>query len=169
MIQSSSTEAWYVFYCKSRAEKKLFETLKLFGFSPFLPLITVKRQWSDRIKKVSVPLFPNYIFVFCTASQVPKILSFNHVVAPVRQNGQWATLKSHEKVYIEQVLATGYHFELVETKIAEGDLVEVSIGALKGIQGRVLHHQGQIRVVIEVEVLNKSMVVTVPSTQLRKL
>lgn len=169
MNEAKSPEAWYVFYCKSRAEKKLFDTLKLHGFSPFLPLTTVKRQWSDRIKKVSVPLFPNYIFVHCTASQVPKITAFNHVVSPVRQNGKYATLKSDEKVYIDQVLTTGYPFELIETIVEKGDLVEVSIGALKGIKGQVLHHQGQTHVVIEVEVLNKSMVVTVPSNQLHKL
>lgn len=169
MNKNTSTPAWYVFYCKSRTEKKLAENLEQKGFSIFLPLVKSKRAWSDRIKVVALPLFPNYIFVYCTSAQVPKILSFSHIVGAVRQNGQWAVLREQEKVQIEQVLSAGIPFELEDIQIEEGDLVEISAGALKGIQGRVLRHQGTTRVAITLDVLNKSIMVAVPWTEIRKL
>jgi transcriptional antiterminator RfaH len=55
---------WFVFYTKSRQEKKVNELLLKKKFEPFLPMQQVMRQWSDRKKKVTVPLFNSYIFVF---------------------------------------------------------------------------------------------------------
>lgn len=169
MNKASSTPAWYVFYCKSRTEKKLSEQLQLKGFEPFLPLVKTKRVWSDRIKEVTLPLFPNYIFVACTSAQVPQVLGFTHVVGAVRHNGSWATLRDQEKAHIEQVLISGFPFELQETKVEEGDLVEITTGPLKSIQGRVLHQQGPTRVAITLEVLNKSILVAISSNEIRKL
>jgi transcription antitermination factor NusG len=54
---------WLVFYTKSRNEKSAYKNLKKFGFEPYLPLQKVLRQWSDRKKKVELPLFNSYIFV----------------------------------------------------------------------------------------------------------
>jgi transcriptional antiterminator RfaH len=54
---------WFVFYTKSRQEKKVNDLLLRHGFEPYLPLQKVLRQWSDRKKKVEVPLFNSYIFV----------------------------------------------------------------------------------------------------------
>jgi hypothetical protein len=48
---------WLVIYTKPRAEKKVNERLLEEGFETYLPLQKVIRQWSDRKKKVEVPLF----------------------------------------------------------------------------------------------------------------
>jgi transcriptional antiterminator RfaH len=54
---------WYVVYTKPKWEKKVAEQLTQFGVECYCPLITVVRQWSDRKKKVEVPLFNSYVFV----------------------------------------------------------------------------------------------------------
>jgi transcription antitermination factor NusG len=54
---------WYVVYTKPKWEKKVAEQLKKAGIVCYCPLITVVRQWSDRKKKVEVPLFNSYVFV----------------------------------------------------------------------------------------------------------
>ena len=57
------TKKWYAIYVKSRHEKVIFSELRKKGIESSLPLMTTIRQWSDRRKKVEVPLFRSYLFV----------------------------------------------------------------------------------------------------------
>ncbi|MFV5685837.1 UpxY family transcription antiterminator [Flavobacterium sp. GB2R13] len=59
---------WYVVYTKPKWEKKVAEQLKKIGIECYCPLITQVRQWSDRKKKIEVPLFNSYVFV-----QLPEV------------------------------------------------------------------------------------------------
>lgn len=54
---------WYVVYTKPKWEKKVAEQLKEKGIECYCPLITTIKQWSDRKKKVEVPLFNSYVFL----------------------------------------------------------------------------------------------------------
>ena len=54
---------WFALYTKARAEKKLGLALDRLGIENYLPLISEKRQWSDRVKVIESPLFKSYIFV----------------------------------------------------------------------------------------------------------
>lgn len=61
MIESQ--KQWYAVYTLPRSEKKLANQLSKRGMNHYLPLIPVKRQWSDRIKTVQMPVFASYVFV----------------------------------------------------------------------------------------------------------
>ena len=54
---------WYAVYVRSRHEKKVYHLFEEKGIESSLPLIKTTRQWSDRKKKVEVPLFRGYVFV----------------------------------------------------------------------------------------------------------
>ena len=60
---SAFKTGWYVIYTKNRHERKVAEQLERVGVEYFLPCINAVRQWYDRKKIISVPLFPSYIFV----------------------------------------------------------------------------------------------------------
>lgn len=60
---SESSKSWYAIYTNSRAEKKLALELSKKGITQYLPIISTKKQWSDRIKTVLIPVFPSYVFV----------------------------------------------------------------------------------------------------------
>src|SRR4030042_2560830 len=59
----SSIPHWYALYTHSRAEKKVAEELERQGIEHYLPLYKTLRQWSDRKKKVELPLIRSYLFV----------------------------------------------------------------------------------------------------------
>ena len=66
VVKSSDITAelqWFALYTRPKAEKKVEERLSLAGFDSFLPLQTVIKQWSDRKKKVEIPLINSYVFV----------------------------------------------------------------------------------------------------------
>ena len=54
---------WYAVYVRSRHEKKVHQLLLEKGVESSLPLIKITRKWSDRKKKVEIPLFRGYVFV----------------------------------------------------------------------------------------------------------
>ena len=54
---------WYVIRTKPQHEIKSAQILEKIGVAVFCPVITEVRQWSDRKKKVTVPLFKSYLFV----------------------------------------------------------------------------------------------------------
>ena len=54
---------WYVLYTKPRQEKKVTDSLNAIGVEAYCPLVTVIKQWSDRKKKVQIPLINSYVFV----------------------------------------------------------------------------------------------------------
>lgn len=57
------TAAWFALYTMPRTEKKVHARLASKGVDVYLPLVTTVRQWSDRKKKVQVPLIPSIVFV----------------------------------------------------------------------------------------------------------
>ena len=54
---------WYALYVRSHHEKKVHQLLQEKNIKSSLPLIKTVRIWSDRKKKVEVPLFQGYVFV----------------------------------------------------------------------------------------------------------
>ncbi|TGK03117.1 UpxY family transcription antiterminator [Leptospira langatensis] len=56
-------KSWYAVYTLSRSEKKLAQELSKKGISNYLPLLSERKRWSDRIQTVQTPLFASYVFV----------------------------------------------------------------------------------------------------------
>lgn len=144
------------------------ELLEKRGFEVFLPTHKVLRQWSDRKKKVEVPLFNSYIFVNTEEHKVVDVLQVPGISWTIRHNGKPAVLYEKEYDLIKRFLATGLTLEVVPSvDLAVGDSVKVVDGPLKGAIGRVtlgdetkfmvsLETLGQsIRVVLEPRVLQK--------------
>ena len=97
---------WFVFYTKSRQEKKTRDLLIRNGFEVYLPLQKVMRQWSDRKKKVEAPLFNSYIFVLEVEYKISMILQTPGVAWNIRFNSKPAVLRTQELETIERT-ATG--------------------------------------------------------------
>lgn len=127
---------WYVFYTKSRAEKKTKQILEKFGFEVFLPTVKVVRQWSDRKKKVEVPLFNSYIFVLEEEYRIVEVLKIPGISWNIRHNGKPAFLRENEINLIKKVVDSGYAVEAEGyEELEKGDDVEIIDGPLKGFKG----------------------------------
>jgi hypothetical protein len=59
---SSDPVSWFAVQVKGTHEKRVATMLDYSGFEWFLPLYERRHHWSDRIKRVELPLFPGYIF-----------------------------------------------------------------------------------------------------------
>jgi len=130
---------WYVFYTRSRCEKKVNDYLLKYDFDVFLPTHKVLRQWSDRKKKVEVPLFNSYIFVKVRKDQIHEVLKTPGIVKNLMFNGEPAILKESECCQIKQWLETGLPVEVegINYDFRLGERVKVLDGVFQGVEGDI--------------------------------
>src|SRR5208283_3495286 len=88
----TESRAWFALTSKPRHEKVAAENLRTKGLESFVPLYRTRRQWTDRVQSVDLPLFPGYVFCrFCYASRLPvlstpgvtSVVGFTDVPTPV--------------------------------------------------------------------------------------
>ncbi|MDH5368345.1 MAG: UpxY family transcription antiterminator [Cyclobacteriaceae bacterium] len=130
---------WHVFYTRSRWEKKVNSYLQENGFEVFLPLHKVMRQWTDRKKKVEVPLFNSYIFVRSNRNEIYEVLQIPGIVRNLKINGMPAILHDSEYIAIKNWLETGLPLETesYNNNFQLGERVKVIGGVFNGIEGEV--------------------------------
>lgn len=162
-------ERWFVYYTKSRHEKKVRDLLQRRGFEVFLPLQKVVRQWSDRKKKVEVPLFNSYIFVHIAEHRISEVLQIPGIAWIIRYNGRPAALRPEEYQLIKRFLETGLHIEVVPwASIQPGDRVRVLDGPLKGAEGEVTGNS-PAKFTVVLETLGQGMRLVVEPGLLQKI
>jgi transcription antitermination factor NusG len=140
-------------------------TLGNLGIVHFLPLLDEKRKWSDRKTVVSVPLFPGYLFVRIprtiesrlSVQKVPGVVNFvgNH-------NGPLAVPES-ELESVRTMLSRGNGCS-PHPFLQAGDRVRVVRGALVGLEGTFIRHGGQSKLVVSVEMIQRSVSVNVAAS-----
>lgn len=141
-------KSWYAIYVRSRHEKVIYAELKQKGIEASLPLMTVTRQWSDRRKKVEVPLFRSYLFVkielkteklsVLQTHGVVKFVDFNRLVVPIPEEQMyWLQQMVNSRLDLQQ-----------EQELPLGAEVEVIFGPLRGIRGRIRQKNSKSRFVV---------------------
>lgn len=159
-----SKNKWYVLYTKPNFEKKVELQLKDFTIESFLPLYTVIRKWSDRKKKVEVPLFPGYIFVYGDEKIRLSSLTANGVVKSVMFRNEPATLRDEEIENIKRVIISDKIIETVSS-VTIGTKVKIKSGPLEGIEGRLTEIKGNKVFSLVLETINSSILVDVPQEE----
>ena len=122
---------WYVLYTKPKAELKVAETLKQIQVEVYCPTITEVRQWTDRKKKVTVPLFRSYVFVRLKEMDRYKVFEVPGVVKYLYWLGRPALVRDAEIEIIEKWLNGDELEEVSVSHLSPGDRVIISSGAFK--------------------------------------
>ncbi len=162
---------WFVFYTKSRQEKKVNELLLRRGFESFLPMQSVMRQWSDRKKKVVVPLFSSYIFVLVEEHRILDVLQLSGVSWNIRHNDKPAVLHARELETIQRFITTGLLIESGSNSenYILGDRVKILDGPLKGSVGYLTDFHNKHRFSIILSSIGQVITVEIDRNIVRKL
>jgi transcriptional antiterminator RfaH len=119
---------WYVVYTKPKWEKKVAEQLKEKNIECYCPLITQVRQWSDRKKKVEVPLFNSYVFVCLEESERDLAFLSTGVVRYLFWLGKPAIVREEEIQTIKKWLDGSPTNEITIEQYQVGDKIKVASG-----------------------------------------
>ena len=160
---------WLVFYTKSRWERKVEKYLRQFGFEPYLPLHKVLRQWSDRKKKLEIPLFNSYIFVYDYEHRIQDMLKVPGISWNIRHNGKPAVLRVSELEMIKRFISSGLFLETTSVADLEpGDRVKVIDGPLLGAVGYYFGTYNQEKFYVVLETIDQVLRVSIDKTLLEK-
>jgi transcription antitermination factor NusG len=151
---------WFAIYTRHQHEKLAASSLAYKGFEVFLPLYTAVRQWSDRTKELSLPLFPCYLFLRGGLEERLSILTTPGVHGLVGFAGVAAVIPDAEIEALRQAMVRGARVE-PHPFLKCGDWVRVKSGPLEGIEGVLVRHKSQFRLVLSVDLVQKSAAVEV--------
>lgn len=151
---------WYALRVRSRGEKATSEILRGKGYEEFLPFYCKNRRWSDRVKRVELPLFAGYLFCRLNVKQRLPVLMTPGVISIV---GCGKTPVPVDPEQIESV------FRLVRSGapvlpwpyLREGQRVRINEGAMKDVEGLLISIKKQYRLVISVSLLQRSVSVEI--------
>lgn len=148
---------WYAVQTRSRHEQVVAAQFRVQGISTFLPMMTYARRWTDRHKLVEFPLFSGYMFVNTVASpQIRRtVLSARGVVGFVAMGGEPLPIPDEQIDSVKELIAknipcTAYPFLKV------GQRVRIRGGSLEGLEGILVSHNGDRKLVISVNTIERS-------------
>jgi transcription antitermination factor NusG len=161
-------DQWYALHVRTRFEKYVATHLEQKGYETFAPTYISKRRWSDRIKALSLPLFPSYVFCrFDVDARLPVLMTpgVNFVVGVGRSP---VAVDQQEITAIRQVIGSG-----VATRpwpyLKVGETVRIESGPLEGLVGIVIRTKGSDVLIISVSLLMRSVSVEIGRTQVKPI
>jgi transcription antitermination factor NusG len=153
---------WYAVQTRSRHEKMVARQLRGRGIKTFLPLTLQLRKWSDRRKLVESPLFPGYAFVHLAYEPQARlgVLSTDGVVNFVGAQGHGNPIPDEQIESVQNVLENKIPCES-HPYLQVGQRVRIRGGSLEGTQGILVGTRGDHRLVISVELIQRSVAIQV--------
>lgn len=154
--------SWFAVQVKATHEKRVASMLDYTGFEWLLPLYECRRPWSDRIKRVELPLFPGYIFCrFGPADRVP-ILKTPSVTRIVGIGNTPIPIDEQEIAAIQTAVKSGLALS-PHPFLRVGQRVRIEGGSLCGLEGLITDLRRRDRVIISVTLLQRSVAVEIDS------
>lgn len=123
---------WYALYTKPRWEKKVAQDLEQQGIETYCPQITEVRQWSDRKKKVTTPLFKSYVFVRLEEKDRARVFNTPGAVQYLFWLNKPAVIRDQEIHTIKTWLEDERVEEFEVTHLTPGDRLTIVGGSFKG-------------------------------------
>jgi transcription antitermination factor NusG len=128
---------WHVLYTKPRNEKKVTTRLQEAGYDVYCPLIKTVHQWSDRKKKVQIPMFSSYIFIYINEKNRQLPLRDPGVMKYVYYASQPAIIRDIELQAIKEIENAGSDIKVEGSGFERGQFVEIPEGPFRGMTGVV--------------------------------
>jgi transcriptional antiterminator RfaH len=138
---------WLVLYTKPKNEVKVAERLAAAGITVYCPLVTSLRQWSDRKKKVTLPLFSSYVFVQLAEVQRAAVFEVPGVVRYLFWLGKPAVVREEEMATLKEMLSDTYK-EVRLATLAPGDRLILKEGVFKGQTATFKEQKGNQTILI---------------------
>jgi transcription antitermination factor NusG len=151
---------WYALRVRPNYEKPVAAALRGKGFQEFLPLIRSKRQWSDRVKIMDLPLFPGYLFCRLNLDERLPLLTTPGFLYLVGVGKNPEPVDDAEIAGIQSVLRSG----LTVTpwpNLVVGQKVRLMHGPLRGLDGVLTRIANRHRIYVSVTLLKRSISVEV--------
>ena len=159
---------WFALRVRSNYERITVTHLRERGYEEFAPSYKVERRWSDRTKQIDRFLFPGYIFCrfdpnerlpILTAPGVVDVVGFGKTPEPIPHT----EIQRVRTMVDSGLMVTPYPYVQV------GQAVLIERGPLTGVEGILVEVKGKVRLVVSVNLLQRSVSAEVDRTSIRPI
>jgi transcription antitermination factor NusG len=161
---------WYAVHTRARHEKMVAERLREQGVNAYLPLVKETHRWSDRKKVVELPLFSCYVFAkFAPTNQDrQRVVRTDGVLQVLGTRGEGIAIPEEQiesvRTLINERLAwSAYPFLKI------GQRVRIRGGAMNGVEGILVARNGDRTLVVSVDVIQRSIAISIEGYQVEPL
>jgi len=168
LIPINKTYRWYAIYCRSRQEGIIEQDLFDDGFEVYLPKLKKLRVWSDRKKWVEMPLFPSYCFVRVSNVEYYKVLEHYAVVKYVSIAGVAVPIRDQHIEAVKRALGENLDISVTTDRFKSGQRVEIGVGPMMGCFGEIVKLSGKKKLIIRLDEIGYSLLVTVPAAYIEE-
>jgi transcription termination/antitermination protein NusG len=171
MMAKEESAHWYAVQTRARNEKVISERFQEQGLTTFLPLVTEIRRWSDRKKKVELPLFSCYVFVKLVVSnneERMRVYRTNGVFGIVSMRGEAIPIPEEQINALRAVVAQDVPWS-AHPFLKIGQRVRIRGGSLEGVEGVLLSRNGDRTLIISVDAIQRSLAVRVEGYEVEAL
>jgi len=168
MDKNNKSNHWVAIYTKPRHEKTVALELEKKGFEIYLPLLRVRKKWSDRKKWVEFPLFKSYLFARINKNNTISLVSTPGLVRIIKFGEKIAIVQNSSIDSIKLMLNGGYNPTPTDFFI-KGDPVLVKSGPLKGLIGEVIRVDKHDRLLIRIDAIKHSISIDIDRKFLKPL
>lgn len=161
-LHAGEPENWFALHTRARHEKAVARRLVELGVPSYLPLVNEVRRWSDRDKRVEIPVFSCYVFAKLTLKRWDRlrIVGVEGVLSVVGNGGAGTAIPEEQidsiRMLVDQALPwTSHPFLRV------GQKVRIRGGSLEGMEGILVSRCGSNTLVVSIEALQRSLAVHV--------
>jgi transcriptional antiterminator RfaH len=158
MQEKKINKNWFVLYTHSRCEFKVLESLEALGIITYLPIKKSIKMWSDRKKEIASPLFPGYVFIL--ANEKERLISIENkqVARCLTDAGKPAIVPDWQMESLQKIIKLNSPPDIIEG-LVEGNMVEITSGPLKGIQGVIADNDNKNRLTVSIELIHRTVIV----------
>jgi len=169
VLPATQTEPhWYAAYTSANHEKRVAEQFGIRSVEYYLPVYSSVRRWKDRRVTLQLPLFPSYVFVRLALCDRLRILRIPGVVRLVGFDGAPTALPDSEIECLRSGLEGGNRVE-PHPYLRVGRRVQVKSGPMEGMQGILLKRKSKFRVVLSIELIQRSIAVEIDESDLESV
>jgi transcription termination/antitermination protein NusG len=156
---------WYAAYTCANHEKQVAEQLRERSVEHFLPLYETVHRWKDRRVRLQLPLFPGYVFVRLALCDRLPVLQIPSVVRLVGFNGLPTALPEQEIETLRNGLSGNLRAR-PHPYLTIGRRVRITAGPLTGYEGMLVRRKGNLRVVLSIDLIQRSILVDTGASSL---
>lgn len=158
---------WYCLKVKPRSEIKVNSFIQKRKIETFLPLVTTIKYYSDRKKKIFVPLINGYVFVNCEPEERKSAISMTPgAMHYLKFKGRYAEVKPIEIENIKIMLREPEKVKIEKDAIQKGNPVKIKSGVFSGLSGEIQEVRGNFKLLIRIEEISIAMSVEVKPTDI---
>jgi transcriptional antiterminator RfaH len=157
---------WYVVQCKPREERRALDNLERQGFSCYLPMLAVEKLRHGSVRPIPEPLFPGYLFI-----SLDELSGNWHSIRSTRGVIQLVRVREYPipmpDAVIDGIRARLANHTLRIPYLKPGDRVRITEGAFSDVEAIFIANDGQERVVLLMNILNREQRMSFPAGTVR--